>query len=168
MNQTDIKIKEAKEIVHIEWLGKECQADIIIVEESGIRFIKLQEDKKGYKELKYVSTKTSACWFEWRTETLVTCSFYERGVLNIFTFKDPKNKSLYKTGTLQLVFKEDFVLHKKGDKNLKFKVASTRSHQPLFCKIPSDSFQIQLLNVYEVPTIAVLNLMAGLLDFYHI
>lgn len=131
-------------------------------------FLRLEDEKKGFKEIKFISMKNSACWFEWRTETLVTCSYMERGVLNIFHLREKKNKNLYKTGTLQLQFKEEPLIIKKNDRSLKFKVASTTSHQPLFNKTYVDSFQIQLVDLYEKPIIILLNLNAGLLDFYQL
>lgn len=112
--------------------------------------------------MKIISSKINACWFEWRTETLVTCLYQDKGVLNVYHLKEKKNKNLYRSGgSIELKFKEDTNLNK-------FKVVSTPHHTPLFNKKFNDSIQIKLVNLYEKPILIVLNLGAGLLDFYQI
>jgi hypothetical protein len=70
--------------------------DFIIVESNGVHLFKIDDDKSGIKEVKFVSQKVSCCWFEPKNETLITTNYLQPGVMQTYYFSEKRKDFKYK------------------------------------------------------------------------
>ena len=127
--------KGVKSWILFDWVYEAgSNVDLFLVDHSGVKFFKVEEEKKNFKEMKSTSGKYNSVLYDPITQVIAVFPVGDCRVVLTFFFEEDRQKNWFKGPSIPISFEEDeeLMIRAKKQKSLGFK--NSKTSMELFAK----------------------------------